>query len=138
MSERDDGLLLRSLAGELGRTEAAELRARLDADPALRGRMQQLRMMAGALRGARHDAFAAGFAGRVARRARAEYERGPLSAALLGRYFARLVPAVVAILVLLAAYTLRDSGPGQGGVDALLGLAPVTAETLLAADGPGM
>jgi anti-sigma factor RsiW len=122
MGEWDDEILWRAVAGELTPAEASAVQSRL----------------AAALRGARHDAFAAGFASRVARRATAELLQGPLSAALLQRYFMRLVPATVAVMLLLAGYTLRGAGPGQGGVETLLGLMPVTAEALLPPDPPGL
>jgi anti-sigma factor RsiW len=138
MGEWDDEILWRAVAGGLPPAEASAVRSRLAAEPALAGRMEEVRKIAAALRGARHNAFAAGFASRAARRATAELSQGPLSAALLQRYFMRLVPATVAAMLLLAAYTLRGAGPGQGGVEALLGLMPVTAEALLPPDPPGL
>jgi anti-sigma factor RsiW len=138
LGERDDEILWRAVAAELTPAEALAVQSRLAAEPALPGRMEELRKTAAALRGARHDAFAAGFASRVARRATAELSQSPLSAALLQRYFMRLVPATVAAMLLLAGYTLRGAGPGQGGVEALLGLRPVTAEALLPPDPPGL
>lgn len=138
MGESDDEILWRAVAGEPTPAEASAVQSRLAAEPALHGRMEELRTIAAALRGARHDAFAAGFASRAARRAAAELSQGPLSAALLQRYFLRLVPATVAAMLLLAGYTLRGVGPGQGGVEALLGLMPVTAEALLPPAPPGL
>jgi anti-sigma factor RsiW len=137
MSDEAPDLVVRAVTGELSAAERDALAEREAHDPALRAELEEARRTAALLRGARVEGCPAGFAVRLARRIAEEDRRGPFSASLLQRQFLRLLAPALAVLVALAGYALR--GPHrvhQTAVESLLGLAPLTAESLILAESP--
>jgi hypothetical protein len=84
------------------------------------------------LRESRAERFAAGFAGRVVRRARET--RQPSLDAALQRWFVRVVPAAAVAIVMLALHNARASRGTGHGIDALLALQPVTLDAAYSLD----
>ena len=133
MTEQDRDRVLLAATGELPEAQLAELRARMQREPALRDAYERAARTTALLREARPDGFELGFAARVARRLAREAEsRSALAAGLLQRQFLRMVPLATAIALLLGGYTLLGAGrPGQSPLERLLGLQPVNAEAML-------
>ncbi|HEU0300426.1 MAG TPA: hypothetical protein VFR37_13245 [Longimicrobium sp.] len=137
MSDEAPDLVVRAVTGELSAPERAALAEREARDPRLRAELEEARRTAALLRASRVEGFPAGFAARLHRRIAQEGGRGPFSASLLQRQFLRMLAPTLAALVALAGYALR--GPHllhQTPVEALLGLTPLTSESLILVEPP--
>jgi anti-sigma factor RsiW len=136
MKDQDHEIAVRAVTGDLSSDELNQWRARLDGDPRLRAEMERTEKTAELLRATRSEGFPLGFTARVVQRVSSEREHeGPLAAYLLLRHFRRLAPLALAAGLVLGGYVLRSGrASGQSAVEALLGLPPLNAEALVAAE----
>jgi anti-sigma factor RsiW len=143
MKNRDRDLLARALLDELSPTDRTRFEARLAEDEELRVEWASMSQVRDALTGTAPRAFDPGFSGAVMDRVAEERATGaspahsrsqaralgddPFLSALMMRHFRRLLPAGLALALVLATYNVFSaSALSQSPAEAMLGLEPVT------------
>ncbi len=131
-SSRDYELILRSARDELTPEEQTELSNRLRNRAELRKTLTSVTQTAELLNNGPRAAFSPGFANRVMERVHFENAGAPsMLSAALRHQFTRLVPATLVLAVTIGAYSLTSTRrTGQSDVDSLLGLDPVTFQSV--------